>query len=123
MLCQTGQDLDVVVAGDTDDLDPGLGQAPNALLKFPVSLEEIIFPLDHVSGKQHCLDSGADGNIYSALPGAGRAQFSCSIREFIRQPGRRSPQVYIADSKDLHEISPGTELILPPAAVTCVICG
>jgi len=85
VIYQAGKYLNVVVAGDADDFDAGFPETPNALLKFPVSFEEIVFPLDHVTGQQDCLNFGADGNIYSALPGAGRAQFTCPTREFIRE--------------------------------------
>ena len=103
VLCQAGQDLDVVVAGDTDDFNTGPGKLLNAPFQFPVSLEEIVFPFDYVSGKEDCPDAGINGSLYRALPGAGRAQVAGPMREFFRQPGWRASQVYIADSKDLHE--------------------
>ena len=103
VLCQAGQDLDIVVAGDADDFNTGHGKLLNALFQFPVSLEKVVFPLDYVSCKQNRPDTHIDSNLYGSLPGAGRAQVAGSMREFFRQPGWRASQVYIADSKDLHE--------------------
>ena len=81
-----------MVAGDTDDFDAGLGKPLNALFQLPVSLEEIVFPFDYVTGKQDCPDAGIDGNLYGVFPGAGRTQVAGLLREFFRQPGGRPPK-------------------------------
>ena len=117
--CQAGQDLDVVVAGDADDFYAGFGKLSNALLQFPVGLEEIVFPLDYVSGKQYRPDSGIGGNLYGALPGPGRAQVAGPLREFSRQPGRCSSQVYVADGKYSHGVKSGPDNQAPDNKEKC----
>ena len=71
------QHLDVVVSRDADDLDARAGQGVHAGLQRPVRFEEIVVPIDDVSGEQHRRHALVHGSGHGSVPRFGGAEIAC----------------------------------------------
>ncbi len=97
---QTGQHVEVVVAGHRHGVDARRGQAQDAGRQRSQGLVIAVLAIDHVAGEHHCLDFAVEGQLDDPLPGPGGGEAAIAGQR-CRQPRRPAAEMEIAGDEEL----------------------
>jgi hypothetical protein len=101
---QQRKDIEVVIAGHSDDLDASICEPPQTALEWTNRLEVAVLAIDDITADGDNIDLLAQRGIDNSAPGGGRRELVGvqMARQRIRQAAGTPADVNVASTEDAH---------------------